>query len=112
MLNIIKKVALLSSIVLLSACAKGKDFYEKAVADLKGRLSNPDTMVVKYADGYLYEEVYYIRIGIEASDNESKTKQATFYYHSEHKDVVFDGENNSLYFVASLSSESHHYTYK
>ena len=112
MLNVIKKTILISSTLLLVGCAKGKDFYEKAVDDLKTRLVNPDSMKVIASDGYELDYVYYIRINIEAVNTDNQAKRGTYYYHSEGQQVIFDGENDRLYFVASLSSESHHYTYK
>ncbi len=112
MLNIIKKTILISSALLLVSCAKGKDYYEQAVDDLKTRLVKPESMKVIAADGYELSDVYYIRLNIEAINSDDKVKRGTYYYHNEGKQVVFDGESDRLYFIASLDSQSHHYTYK
>lgn len=112
MLNVAKKAFVLSSLVFMCGCAKGKDYYELAVDDLKTRLVNPESLKVIAADGYELSDVFYIKLNVEATNNESQTKRGTYYYHSEGRHVIFDGENDRLYFVASLSSESHHYTYK
>lgn len=112
MLNVVKKTILISSALLLASCAKGKDYYERAVDDLKTRLVNPNSMKVIAADGYELKDVFYIRLNVEALNSDEKMKRGTYYYHNEGKQVIFDGENERLYFIASLDSESHHYTYK
>ena len=42
--HFISKVLLISSVFILSSCAKGASIYNEAVDDLKTRLVNPDTI--------------------------------------------------------------------
>lgn len=110
--HFISKVLLISSVFILSSCAKGASIYNEAVDDLKTRLVNPDTMKVISADGYELQDEFYFKINIEALNSDNLLKRGVYYYHTENRIPIFDGTSDKLYFIASLNSESHHYTYK